>query len=104
MKLMDKINNIGVYSKGKIVTTSCSVIFLVIISYFLINFFTTDYEAKVQNPLAGKTYTILSDFKKNGIKFTEIDNVLNRIFNYSNDININITPSNYKGRYNPFAI
>ncbi len=104
MKLMDKINNIGVYSKGKIITTSCLVIIFVMASYFLINFFTTDYAAQVPDPLSGKTYTTLNEFKKNGIKFTEIENVLNRIFDYSKDINVNIIPSNYIGRYNPFSI
>ena len=89
MKLMDKINNIGVHSKGKIIITSCLVIIFVMVSYFLINFFTTDYAAQVPDPLSGKTYTTLNEFRKNGIKFTEIENVLNKIFDYSKDINVN---------------
>jgi hypothetical protein len=101
---MDKINNINAYSKSKMSLISCSLIILIAVIYFAVNFFTTDYQAEAENPLTGKAFTTLDDLKKNNIRFTGIETVLNKLFNYTNNININIDPSKTKGRYDPFSI
>ena len=91
-------------NKTKVVFYGIILIVVIIASVILYSYFTFDSSQVAKNPiLETKFFTILNTFKKDNINFTEIANVLNKVFDNLSDTHSEIQAVNQKGRINPFA-
>lgn len=104
MKPINNITNFQILSKSRTIISAAVLILILSVSYFTYDFINNSYESGVADPLNTRQFTILSDLKKDAVNFSKINVIFERLFDYTTEINVNIIPSTYEGRYNPFSI